>query len=161
MTLTRARLIRLWLLQGEVGKEDYFVNLETSEKDIGYLCGRLFAVFERIQLDTQGNQLDDRKRVINTTLTDKYYATASTTPAAIFGMLMRNASNHLAKLRKDQTKVNWALYRQKLLEEIAEQIQVFPTTLSLSQQSMFALGYLHQRQAFFHKKTTLTKEENA
>jgi CRISPR-associated protein Csd1 len=161
VTLTRARLIRLWLLQGEVGKEDYFVNLETSEKDIGYLCGRLFAVFERIQLDTQGNQLDDRKRVINTTLTDKYYATASTTPAAIFGMLMRNASNHLAKLRKDQTKVNWALYRQKLLEEIAEQIQVFPTTLSLSQQSMFALGYLHQRQAFFHKKTTLTKEENA
>lgn len=160
VTDERARVIRLCLTQKKKSKEDYLMTLETSEKDLGYLCGRLFAVLEKIQSDTQNKSSSEARRSINTTITDKYYATASTAPASIFGILMRNAENHLAKLRKDPKKTGWYINHQKKLGEIASEIRCFPKVLKLREQSMFALGYLHQNHDFYKKKQSTEELEN-
>ena len=59
----------------------------------GYRLGRLFAVLEGAQRLALGDR-------INATIRDRYYGAASATPATIFPMLLRNAQNHLAKLRR-------------------------------------------------------------
>ena len=46
-----------------------------------------------------------------------------------------------------------------MIEEVMQGIQEFPAYLSLDNQGMFAIGYYHQRQAFFTKSTD-KKEEN-
>ena len=148
VTPERAGIMRLCLAQNRPDqKEGWLMTLEKDEENVSYLCGRLFAVLEKIQ--------EDAIPKINTTMTDKFFGAASTTPASIFGMLMRNAQSHLSKLRKDN-KQGLAVNRSKRLEEIAERIEKFPAVLNLEEQSMFSLGYLHQKNDFF-KKTS--KEE--
>jgi hypothetical protein len=61
-----------------------------------YKCGRLLAVIERIQSAAIGNP--------NATLTDRYYGSASTAPASVFGVLLRMTQPHLSKLRKQNAK---------------------------------------------------------
>jgi CRISPR-associated protein Csd1 len=61
-----------------------------------YKCGRLLAVIERIQSAAIGNP--------NATLTDRYYGSASTTPASVFGVLLRMTQPHLSKLRKQSAR---------------------------------------------------------
>jgi len=43
--------------------------------------------------------------------------------------------------------------REKLIGEIMGGLDRFPGHLSLPEQARFALGYYHQRQAFFTKTT--------
>ncbi|MCS7303469.1 MAG: type I-C CRISPR-associated protein Cas8c/Csd1, partial [Candidatus Kapabacteria bacterium] len=75
----------------------------------------------------------------NQTLTDRYYGSASSAPASVFGTLLRMAQVHLSKLRKE----NQARYlEQELHDAMPDQ---FPATLTLKQQALFALGYYHQR----------------
>ena len=107
--------------------------------DTAYLCGRLLAILESVQ----NAAIPGAKA----TLIDKYYGTAATAPASVFGLLMRQAQSHLAKLRKDE-RTKGAHYRlQEALEEVAGRITEFPTTLRLNEQGKFALGYYQQRAA--------------
>jgi CRISPR-associated protein Csd1 len=53
---------------------------------------------------------------------------------------------------------------EKLIGEIAEGLADFPRILTLPEQGRFALGYYHQRQAFFkksdnHASTTNTTDK--
>jgi CRISPR-associated protein Csd1 len=59
---------------------------------------------------------------------------------------MRLKNHHLAKLGKGR-----AVNLEKLLAEIMSGIQDFPAHLPLPEQGRFAVGYYHQRQAFFTK----------
>ncbi len=144
----RVAVIRLCLTQDQL-QEDYLMELDEKLNDQGYLCGRLFAVIEKIQLDAYRKPGSKEKRVVNSTITDRYYGTASSSPAAVFGTLLRNAKTHLSKLEKDPEKVGWAIRHQKQLEEIASKLQSFPSSLTLIEQSMFALGYLHQQDKMY------------
>ncbi|MBI3348255.1 MAG: type I-C CRISPR-associated protein Cas8c/Csd1 [Burkholderiales bacterium] len=108
-----------------------------------YRLGRLFATLERIQEQAQPG--------INATIRDRYYGAASTTPVAVFTTLLRLKNAHLKKLSDGFTA-----YFEKLIGEILaplDPVNGFPRQLSLPQQGQFALGYYHQRQAFFTKKT--------
>lgn len=111
-------------------------NLEGSDR-AAYYCGRLLAVLEAIQRKAIGS--------VNASLTDRYYGAASSTPGLAFPPLMRNARNHLAKLRNDKTKKGAAIALETKLEDIAANLTTFPKTLNLQQQGLFALGYYHQR----------------
>jgi len=105
-----------------------------------YKCGRLLAVIERIQGAAIGNP--------NATLTDRYYGSASTTPASVFGVLLRMTQPHLSKLRKQREGL--AIFLERTLQDAMP--DCFPTTLSLTEQSFFALGYYHQRREFFKSR---------
>ena len=70
---------------------------------------------------------------------------------AVFTTLLRLKNAHLKKLSDGFTG-----YFEKLIGEILaplDPVNGFPRQLSLPEQGQFALGYYHQRQAFFTKKT--------
>lgn len=116
-------------------------NLDMNNNTPAYKCGQLFAAFERIQSEAQGD--------INTTIRDRFYGAASTTPSMVFGTLHKLMTAHLRKLSKGR-----ADHFQKLVSGIvALPMKELPNRLTLPQQAEFALGYYHQRQDFFTKKT--------
>jgi CRISPR-associated protein Csd1 len=124
-------------------KEELHVSLDPANTNIGYRLGRLFAVLERVQADALGNP--------NATIRDRYYGAASGTPATVFGTLTRLSNHHLSKLERD--KPGLYVIRRRLLGEIMSGLQDFPAHLSLADQGCFAIGYYHQTQDFFTRKT--------
>jgi CRISPR-associated protein Csd1 len=111
-----------------------------------YYCGRLLAQLEQIQYQALEK---NATRSINTTLIDRYYGAASATPGKVLGKLIEQAQPHLAQLRKDEKRVGTYNALQQQLEDILCNISPedgkFPTTLNMVQQSIFSLGYYHQR----------------
>ena len=111
------------------------MSLDKNNADVGYRLGRLFAMLEKIQQAANPG--------INATIRDKFYPSASSTPVAVFGNLIRLAGHHLAKL--DSDKKGLRIWLEKQLEEVMAGIDGFPAHLSLEEQGMFAIGYYHQR----------------
>lgn len=128
-------------------KEELKVALDKENYGQAYLCGRLFAVLEKLQLDASNQTL-------NRTIKDSYFASASSKPAIIFPKLMKLAQNHLGK-------VKYPIYYNKLIGEIIDKLNgEFPETLLLSDQGKFIIGYYHQYQSFFKKSDKDTLETN-
>ncbi len=113
--------------------------LDPENKNQGYLCGRLFAVLEKIQEDAQGTA----------NIRERYYGAASSTPVTVFGRLLNLKNHHMPKL-SGGVKV----FYEKLMQEIMAYIDSsgLPAHLSLDDQSRFAIGYYHQRQDLFTKR---------
>lgn len=134
----RAAMLKSVLIRNFESKEAP-VALDPSSKDTGYVLGRLFATYENIQKAALGKS-------VNATIRDKFYGSASATPARVFGSLAANAFNHLAKIRKE--KPAFAHYLQDEVQQIANLLEVsaepFPSSLSQESQAKFALGYFHQ-----------------
>ena len=115
------------------------LNENTNEK--AYVLGRTFAVLEAIQ--------EDGNPGINTTIKDRYYNSASTTPASVFPILIRLKNSHIRKLEKQKKSVK---EYEEILTDLFGRIENFPIRLSLEEQGNFALGYYHQVQKRFEKK---------
>lgn len=113
--------------------------LDTENINIGYRLGRLFATLEKIQ--------EEASPGINATIRDRFYGAASGTPVTAFPHLMKLKNHHLAKLDNRGRAVNL----EKLIGEIMSGVTDFPSHLALQDQGRFAVGYYHQRQAFFTK----------
>jgi CRISPR-associated protein Csd1 len=126
-------------------KEELQMSLDENNTNIGYRLGRLFAALEKIQIRkfTQGGGKEP-----NSTIRDKYYGSASGTPATVFGTLIRLSKHHLAGLENVGERINF----ERLLGEIMSDICDFPPHLKLEDQGRFAIGYYHQMQAFYTKK---------
>ena len=139
VTRSRAALIKLVLL-GETDdhEEDYMVQLDSNNTDPAYLCGRLLAVLEEAQREAIPR--------LNTSLTDRFYGTASSAPLSVFPTLVRGSRAHLSKLRRDNPAAHFAI--DSRMEDILTKVtaeQGFPKSLNLKEQGIFALGYYHQR----------------
>ena len=124
-------------------EKEFLSMLDLENTNPAYRLGRLFAALERIQEAAAGGPGQ-----LNATIRDRYYGAASSTPVAVFTTLLRLKNAHLKKLTTGQS-VNF----EKLLTEILGPVTDFPAHLSLPDQGRFALGYYHQRQAFFSKPT--------
>lgn len=111
--------------------------LDLENASPAYRLGRLFAVLERIQ---------EKAINPNTTIRERYYGAASSSPVSVFTTLLRLKNHHLAKLGEREN-----VYFERLLGEILGGLNDFPKHLSLPEQGRFALGYYHQRQDFFSK----------
>jgi CRISPR-associated protein Csd1 len=135
VTRPRAALVKMVLLSRGAFPENTMAELEPDNIDPAYLCGRLLAVLEALQ----------RSAIPGTkaTVTDRFFGTASSAPAAVFGRLLRGAQPHLARLRKDAPGVHDAFRRK--LEEIHTPLRCgYPRLLTLEGQGKFCLGYYHQ-----------------
>jgi CRISPR-associated protein Csd1 len=122
-------------------EKEFLPMLDLNNTNPGYRMGRLFAVLEKIQEEASGGSL-------NATIRDRYYGAASSTPVAVFTTLLRLKNAHLKKLPLPR-----GIYFEKLLGEVVAPVADFPKHLALPEQGRFALGYYHQRQDFFTKKT--------
>ena len=136
VTHPHAALIKLALMGRNYDyEEDDMISLNEEHPSAAYHCGRLLAELEAAQ----------RRAVpgVKSTITGRFYGTASTAPASVFPRLVRGAQPHLAKLERDNPGVQRALQRR--LEDICSRVPVFPRTLTMEQQGLFCLGYYHQR----------------
>ena len=115
------------------------MTLNNEETRIGYCLGRLFAVLEKLQSDAQPG--------INATIRDRYYSSASSAPKSVFGTLLRLSSHHMKKLEQE----SWRVAADKRIGAIMQLIDEFPSHLDLEQQGLFAIGYYHQKNAFYKK----------
>lgn len=126
-------------------KEEFKVALDKENCGQAYLCGRLFAVLEKLQQEASNNSL-------NRTIKEAYFASASSKPAIIFPKLIKLGQNHL-------NKVKYPTFYNKLIGEIMEKLEgEFPETLLLVEQGKFIVGYYQQYQAFFKKNEMLIEE---
>ncbi len=136
ITTEQAALLKLTLIQ-EHDMEDAMTRLETDRKNPAYLCGRLLATLEEVQRAALGYD-------ISATVVDRFFGTASSAPASVFGNLLRGAQPHLSKLRRTRPGAARAL--EDRITEIASGLpERFPATLNLQQQAVFCLGYYHER----------------
>lgn len=110
--------------------------LDRDSTNIAYRLGRLFAILEKAQKEAIPGA--------NTTIKDRYYGSASATPSVVFPNLLRLAQHHLQK-------AEYGGRMDKMIEDVMGEIEKFPAHLSLDDQGMFAIGYYHQRQAFYVK----------
>lgn len=139
----RAGIIKAWINRASK-KEELKVALDRENYRPAYLCGRLFAVLEKIQQEASGNNL-------NRTIKDGYFASASARPSVVFPKLIRLSQYHLNKVKSP-------VYFNKLTGEIIGHLDGgFPDTLFLKEQGEFVVGYYQQYQSFFEKKN---KEED-
>jgi len=139
--MIKACLVRKYRIN-KIPKE-VSMELDTNNTNIGYRLGRLFAVLEKAQRDAIPGA--------NTTIKDSFYGSASATPRTVFPRLLRLAQHHIKK-------AEWGRKTDKMIEEIMEGIQIFPSHLSLDDQGLFAIGYYHQRKDFYPKADK--KEDN-
>jgi len=151
VALCKAVLTRNARLNHQPEKENP-VSLDTSHLDTAYRLGRLFALLEGVQRAALGKE-------INATIRDRYYGAASATPSTVFPMLLRNAQNHLAKVRKEKPGLAHVLDTD-ISEILGELDSHFPKNLSMESQGRFAIGFYHQLQARFASKDTAVKGKN-
>lgn len=117
--------------------------LDREHRNIGYVLGRLFAAYELAQVAALG-------RGVKATMRDKYFASASSTPASVFPLVIAHGQNHLAKARKTPSSAGWAYLIERELNAIMDVIEPalphsLPRSLRLEDQAEFAIGYYHQR----------------
>ncbi len=122
------------------------VMLDKDNTNQGYLCGRLFAVLDKVQEDA--NHINS--------IRERYMNAASSTPATVFATILNLSTHHAENLKNEGSKV----YYEKLKQEIISKISAdgFPAHLNLQDQGRFFVGYYHQRQDFFTKKEDSNKQ---
>lgn len=114
--------------------------LNPNHPSPAYQCGRLMAYFASLQYRALGD--------VGAGVVQRYYASASTTPALVIGRMTTLAQFHLNKLKNKGAF--W--YEQQIAEIFAQIENNIPSTLSLEEQSLFALGYYQQMAEIRTKK---------
>jgi CRISPR-associated protein Csd1 len=117
--------------------------LDAEFKDKGYLLGRLFAVYEQIQIAALGYN-------VNATFKDRFYASASSRPRKMFHLMASGSTNALALIGKQKPGYRVALEKSigAIMDMMSPADDPFPSFLSSKQQVLFGLGYHHQRNTF-------------
>lgn len=142
------RLIRRTNPKSPSPEKEFQIMLDPTNIHPAYRLGRLFATLEKMQEEASPN--------LNATIRDRYYGAASSTPVAVFTTLLRLHNHHLGKLSKGR-----AVQMERLVGEIMGGLDDFPRILTLPDQGRFALGYYHQRQAFFTKSESTDNQEES
>lgn len=128
-------------------KEEITMGLNLENKSQAYLCGRLFAVYEKIQQEASNDTL-------NRTIKDSYFSVACSKPASVFPKISKLSNFHLKKLQ-DGRRVNL----EKLIGQIMNSMEdKLPRILSPEQQGEFIVGYYQQNKDLYTSKTTKEEE---
>lgn len=141
VTYYRAALIKAHLC--DTTAKGATMSLDKEEQNKGYRLGRLFAVLEKAQTDALGS--------VNASLRERYIGAASTRPCLVFPQLLKTAQFHISKSAKQHP--GYDIRFSRLVSEIMDGMTVFPPVLSLEDQGRFMLGYYHQNNALYQKKT--------
>ena len=140
LTITRAAIIKACLNRtNDNNNKTLEIMLDKENNNQGYLCGRLFAVLDKIQVDAN-NVSSIRERYMNA---------ASATPAAVFATILNLSVHHSEKL-KEGSRIFYEKLKQDIIDGLSS--DGFPAHLDLQDQGRFFIGYYHQRQSLYASK---------
>lgn len=143
VTHGRAAIIKAYLIKNcNRSEEEVTVGLNEERSDAPYVLGRLFSVLGSIQ--------EAASPGLNSTIKNKYYDSASTTPSVIFPIVIGLCDKHLTKLTRESKGL--AVHYEKMRGELLGKLDAFPKRLSLEEQGDFILGYYHQNQKRYEKR---------
>lgn len=130
-------------------KEVLRMDINEESGYLPYVLGRMFSIYEQIQLAAIPG--------INTTIKDKYFTSASTTPARIFPILGDLAAKHMRKTWKSE---GLKVKLDKALGELTGRVgDRYPSRLSLEERGAFQLGYYFENQKRFDKANKNNNEQ--
>lgn len=134
----RVAIIKAYLNRLNDNNKKINIMLDKDNNNLGYLCGRLFAVLDKIQQDA--NHINS--------IQERYMNAASATPAAVFATILNLSTHHSEKLNAGAK-----IFYEKLKQEIIDKLPAdgFPAHLDLQDQGRFFVGFYHQRQDFYTK----------
>ena len=165
ITRGRAAILKACLLRTQdhdAYKEVLNVSLNEDSNNRAYVLGRLFAVMERVQLDSSKSSLAD-KPSIKATIKSSYFNAACATPRSAFVILFKLNQAHLQKMKRNEKLIGAAVDLEKLIGKLIDKLDIennpFPTQHSDIEQDLFILGYYHQVQSFFTPKTMKANAE--
>lgn len=139
----KASVLKAYLLKNYDSKykEEITVDYNENSNNKAYLLGVLFSNLEEIQNTANPG--------IKSTIRDRYFTAASSTPSRVFPILIDLAQNHIKKIPNVGAKVNC----QKMLTETMSKLgDKFPNRLKLDEKGMFQLGYYQRTQERFTSK---------
>ncbi|ADH65195.1 hypothetical protein Mesil_3383 (plasmid) [Allomeiothermus silvanus DSM 9946] len=129
--------------------ESMSTALDPQHPSPAYHCGRLMCLLAQIQEAASESE-------INAGVVQRYYGAASSTPALVLGRLTRLSQHHLAKMAKDAPGLAY-WFNTQLAQVWSALGSNLPRTLSLEEQSLFALGYYQQLAQSRKKETPQTQ----
>lgn len=154
LSYRRIAFIKAYLVRKERNnkKEVFKMDLNKEITNEAYLLGRLFAVMEKAQKHAIPG--------INSTIKDRYFASACATPASVFPTLIIGYQNHIAKLKDKQERTKGYIRYEKLFGEIFSKLgDFFTKQLDLDGQGRFIIGYYQQWADLWKKQETSENKE--
>lgn len=140
----KAAIIKAYYLRKTTNKQfKEVLQMDINEESdyLPYVLGRLFSIYEQIQLAAMPG--------INTTIKDKYFTSASATPARIFPILGDLAAKHMRKTwQSEGLKIKLDKALGALTGKVGDH---YPSRLSLEERGAFQLGYYFENQKRFNK----------
>ena len=142
LTVPQAGFMRAYLRKNK--KEDISEMLDTENRDIGYLCGRIFASAVNIERASKSGEQTQRTMAQN-------LGEAMRHPADYFPLM--TAALNRAYLCKLYSKTKTAALAAILEKEFGELVDMIPTEgyprrLTRAQQAQFCTGYYQQRNKY-------------
>ncbi len=124
-------------------------SLTADTDDPAYNCGRLLAILAAAQEKAHDFKLEGAG------VADRYFGTASVSPASVFPLLLRLNRHHLNKISKSDRFGGHERFIQQQIEGILALFKpaqpgrppTFPRTLDLQSQGRFAIGFYQQTAA--------------
>jgi len=144
-------------------------ELTATTDDDAYNCGRLLAILSAAQSKAHDYRLE------GSGVAERYFGTASVSPASVFPLLLRLNRHHLNKIKKSERFRGHERFIEEQMQGVLLQFKPakpgqppgFPRTLDLQAQGRFALGFYQQqaaeaaaRQAASNKQNDSTTETN-
>ena len=144
ITTPRAAIIKAYLNRARNNNQKKInIMLDKENNNQAYLCGRLFAVLDKIQ--EEANNIHS--------IRERYMNAASATPSGVFATILNLSNHHIENLTEGR-KISFEKLKQEIFEKISP--EGFPAHLDLMDQGRFFVGYYHQREDLFKSK----KENN-
>lgn len=141
----KSTVIRLVLNRNNKNKYNMKNELDEQYASKAYLCGRLFALICKLQFKAQGE--------VNSSIKDRFFASASNTPARIMGILLTK----YVPIYEKKTK---GAYSKSIIDIAAQIGQQFPIKFSITERGEFALGYYYQYNANSNKQNNDENNNN-
>lgn len=124
-------------------------SLTADTEDAAYNCGRLLAILAATQDKAHEFKLEGPG------VAERYFGTASVSPASVFPLLLRLNRHHLNKISKSDRFGGHERFIQAQIESVLVLFKpeqpgkppIFPRTLDLQSQGRFALGFYQQTAA--------------
>jgi CRISPR-associated protein Csd1 len=122
-------------------------ELTADTDDSAYNCGRLLAILAAAQDKAHDYKLEGPG------VAERYFGTASVSPASVFPLLLRLNRHHLNKISKSERFGGHERFIEQQMECVSVRFKpekpgappIFPRTLDLQSQGRFALGFYQQK----------------